>query len=163
MTIRFVKRAAAKIIGRGESAIRINTLALSDADKAMTTEDVRALVKKGDVYAVKEKHNISANSKILKEKRAQGRRRGQGRRKGTSNARRGKIWLKKVRSQRTFLKKLKYSGKLDVQQFKHFYMLIKGNSFADKASLTLHLKESGVKVTDEELKRMHEEIKAQYK
>jgi len=108
----------------------------------LTKDDVRKLIQNGSIYAVKAKHNLSLNSKILKKKREEGRRRGFGRRKGTRKARGGISWEKKVRSQRAVLKELKKMGKIDSSNFKKFYLLIKGNAFPDKASLLLHLKES---------------------
>ncbi len=163
MTIKFARRVASEILKRGESSIRMNPSGLEDAKKAMTREDVRTLVKNGGIYAIKAKHNQSANSKLLKIRRSKGRGRGQGRRKGTLKARRGELWIKKVRSQRLLLLRLKIMGKLDNAKYNKYYMLIKGNSFSDKASLVLHLREGGVKISDEELKNIKDFMKAQYK
>ncbi|MCL4375807.1 hypothetical protein M1394_03340 [Candidatus Marsarchaeota archaeon] len=87
MSIKFAKRAAGQILNRGESSIRINQNSLQDAAKAITKEDVRALISNGGIYAIPAKHNVSMNSKTLRKKRSEGRRRGKGRRRGTSNAR----------------------------------------------------------------------------
>ena len=163
MTIKFTKRVAAELLGRGEGTVRVAPEAMDKAAKAMTREDVRSLVKEGGVYALKEKQNSRENAARLKERRAKGRSRGQGRRKGSLKARGGKRWEKHVRSQRLFLRQLKITGKIDNKQFRRYYMLIKGNSFQDKASMLRHLEEGGVKVEAAEVKAINETIAKRYK
>lgn len=81
MSVKLTRRVASELLKRGESAVKIKPDALKDAEKAITREDVRNLIKSGNIYATKAKHNISAYSKVLREKRKKGRRRGMGRRK----------------------------------------------------------------------------------
>lgn len=163
MTIRFVRRVAAELKGRGEGAIRINSSALEDVKKAITRDDVRRLIENGSVYVIKEKRNISMNAKKLKIRRSKGRGRGPGKRKGTLKARGGYMWKKKARSQRMLLKRLKVAGKIDRQTFNKYYRLIKGNSFADKGSMLLHLREEGIQIEGQTLKEINDYIKNQYK
>ncbi len=163
MTIKFVKRVASEMLGRGVRAIRIKDSALEEAKRALTKDDVRKLIKEGSIYAEPEKHNLSLHGKLLKVKREKGRKRGYGKRRGTAKARAGRVWEKKVRSQRLLLRKLKEMKKLDNKTFNRFYALIKGNAFPDKRSLLLHLDEQGVKVSEDELKQINEYIKAQYR
>ncbi|MEM3781567.1 MAG: 50S ribosomal protein L19e [Candidatus Micrarchaeaceae archaeon] len=162
MTIKFAKRAAAEILGRGESAIRIKTSSLPDASKALTRDDVRNLIKQGSIYAVPKKHNKSMHGKLLKIKREKGRRRGPGRRSGTAKARTGMTWERKIRAQRKLLQQLRQINKIDSKTFRHFYLLAKGNSFPDKRSLLLHLSDEGIKVSDDELKQIEERIRKAY-
>ncbi len=162
MSMKFARRAAAEILNRGESSIRFNKNALEEIKKALTKDDIRRLIQNGSIFAVKPKHNLSLNSKLLKKKREEGRRRGFGRRKGTRKARGGITWEKKVRSQRALLKELKKMGKIDNASFKKFYMLIKGNAFPDKASLLLHLRDEGISISDEEKKKIDEALKMRY-
>lgn len=163
MTIEFAKRAASQLLNRGVNAIRVKPEALDDASKALTKDDIRALIKKGSIYALKAKHNLSLNSKMLKQARSEGRRRGVGRRRGTRKVRKGRVWEKKVRSQRRLLKELKNDGKIDTMTFTRFYRLIKGNAYASKGQLLLHMRESGLKLTDDELKKINERIASQFK
>jgi large subunit ribosomal protein L19e len=162
MTIKFTKRVAADILDRGVSAVRINSNSIGDAEKAMTREDVKRLIKNGGVFALKAKKNVSLNSKRLKERREKGRGRGPGKRKGTSRARQGDKWMKKVRSQRKLLKALRSEGVIDRATFKRFYVLIKGNSFADKKTILLHLNEQGVKISNEQLTSINNKIKQEW-
>ncbi|MDE1860908.1 MAG: 50S ribosomal protein L19e [Candidatus Micrarchaeota archaeon] len=163
MSIRFAKRAASQIMNRGLNSIRIKGEALADAEKALTKDDIRALVKKGSIYAIEAKHNLSINSKLLKKARAAGRKRGIGRRRGTEKARTGRKWEKKVRSQRRLLKELKLAKKIDTKTFNTFYRLIKGNAYATKAQMLLHLKEHGLSLQDSELKAINDKISSEYK
>ncbi len=162
MGVRFVKRVAGEMLGRGMNSIRIKPTAMENVKKAITREDVKKYIADGSVYAIKQKHNLSLNSKELKIKRSKGRRRGIGKRKGTRHARSGREWEKKVRAQRSLLKELKKEKNLDGKTFGRFYKLIKGNAFADKASLLLHLRENNIIVSDEELKRINERIRKRY-
>lgn len=163
MTLKFARRIAAQMMHRGESAIRFKQDAVADIDKAITREDIKRLIGNGSILALKEKHNISMNSKSMRKKRAEGRQRGIGRRKGSAHARGGITWEKKVRSQRLLLSELKKMKKLDSKQFMRFYLLVKGNSFANKASLVLHMKDQGISLGDEEMKKVEEKIRSYYK
>lgn len=163
MTVRFVKRVAGQLLNRGESKVRVNPVAIEDVKKAITRDDVRKLIKDGAIYAVKEKKNTSARSKVLKIKRQEGRRRGIGKRKGTPKARKGMTWEKKARAQRFVIKELKAMKKLDTKNFNELYGLIKGNSFPDKASLIRHIKDTGIEVNETELKAIQDKSKALYK
>ncbi len=162
MTVKFAKRAAGQILGRGISAIRIRPSSFTDVDKAITRDDIRRLIGSGDIYALPAKRNISARSKVLHQKRSEGRMRGPGNRRGTRKARQGRTWEKKVRSQRFFLKQLKAMKKIDTGKFNQLYGLVKGNVYADKQSLIIHLRDEGVELSEEELKQMKEQAKKQY-
>lgn len=159
----FVRRIASDILGRGQSAIRFNSNALDDINKAITRDDVRALIQSKSVFALAAKKNRSSNSKILKRKRDEGRRRGRGRRKGTMKARGMMTWEKKTRTQRMLIKELKKDHKLDTKEFSRYYGLVKGNIFPDKASLIRNLKSSGVDVSDAFMKGFNEKQKNRYK
>jgi large subunit ribosomal protein L19e len=154
MSVELTRRIAAKIMKRGESKIRISRAAVADAEKAITADDVRALIKGGKVYAVKMKHNISFRSTVVRKKKMQGRRRGRGSRKGTAGARLSVDYKKRVRGQRRILKRLKSTNKIDNQTYKRFYLLVKGGTFANKASLISHMKSTGIDISDDAAKEL---------
>lgn len=156
MSIKLTKRLASDILERGESSIRIRQGAFEDAKKAMTRDDVRKLISKGDVFALKERSEVHKKAKLPKRKR------GSGKRKGTRKARQGISWTKKVRSQRMLLSRLREMGKIDRRMFRRYYLLVKGNSFPDKRSLLLHLSDEGIAVSDEELKQINEYVRKLY-
>lgn len=162
MTVKFAKRVAAELSRRGENAIKVNGNSLDEVGKAMTREDVRALLKSGALYVVKARRNVSMNAKELRIRRGKGRGRGRGKRRGTYEARQGERWQKQIRSQRMFLSRLKMTGKIDRATFKRYYMLVKGNSFPDKSSLLLHLGEDGIRLSEAEMKGINEYIREKH-
>ncbi len=163
MGMDFARRAAASILGRGENAIRIKPEANVDAAKALTKEDIRKLIQSGSIYALKAKHNKREASKLLKKARSEGRSRGPGSRRGTRKRRIGRVWERKVRSQRRLLKELKEMDRIDKKTFTTFYRQIKGNQYATKANLLLQLREGGAKISDEDVQKINEKIRQEYK
>ncbi|MEM3227485.1 MAG: 50S ribosomal protein L19e [Candidatus Micrarchaeaceae archaeon] len=154
MSIKFVRRAASYIMNRGESAIRIKPSALADAKKALTKEDVRDMIKKGNIYAIKKKKNISIYGKLLQEKRSEGRSRGPGRKRGTFKARAGETYAKKVRGQRRILKALKHDNTIDNQTFRKLYSLVKGGTFSSKVTLLHHIRSIGITIDDAKFEKL---------
>jgi len=154
MSVKLTRRIAAELMERGETAVKIKPDSIPDAKKAITREDVRALIKNGSIYAVKSKHNISAYSKVLQEKRRKGRRRGRGRRKGTMKARGILEYKKKIRGQRRVLKALKDENVIDNIKFKRYYALVKGGNFVSKASLLNHIISDGISINEEKAKQL---------
>lgn len=157
MSVKFAKRIAAQVLGRGENALRLRPESIDDIKKAITRDDVRKLIKDGAIVALKPKSELHKPLKVEK------RRKGPGKRRGSANARRGRVWEKKVRSQRVLLKRLKLMGKVDREMFKRYYLLVKGNAFADKRSLLLHLSDDGIRVSDDELKQINEFARSAYR
>ena len=154
MSIKLTKRIAADMLERGLSSIKVKEKGLEDAKKAITREDVRKLIKEGNVYAVKEMPNTSMHSKVLKEKRSKGRRRGSGSKHGTRFARQSIEYKKKIRAQRRVLAALKSDKTINNELYKEFYRLVRGNIFASKATLLNHIKGKGVSISDERLEKL---------
>lgn len=158
MSVRLTKRVASSILNRGESAIKIREGSIDDAKKAITRDDVRNLIKSGAIYAVKKKREVYKRVKPVKKKR------GTGKRKGSNKARLGgSPWKKKARSQRMLLQRLRAMGKIDGAVFRKYYLHVKGNVFPDKRSLLLHLEDDGIKVSEEELKKINEYVRGTYR
>jgi large subunit ribosomal protein L19e len=154
MSIKLTKRLAAEMLDRGVSSIRVREKGLEDAQKAITREDVRKLIKDGNVYAQKEMPNTSTHSKILHEKRAKGRRRGTGSKHGSTRSRQSVEYKKKIRGQRRVLAALKSDNTINNELYKQFYRLVRGNIFPSKASLLSHIKGKGVAIDDERFEKL---------
>lgn len=153
---KLARRLASDIIQRGERSIRIKPSDVADVEKALTRDDVRALIKKGSIYALKVKRNASTYGRVLKKKRSEGRKRGRGKRKGTAKARGGVSYQKRIRAQRRVLKALKSDGTITNELFKKYYRLTKGGVFASKMTLISHIR-NDVQMSDQrvaELKAM---------
>lgn len=154
MSISLTKRIAARELGRGESKVRIKTDAVADAKRALTADDVRAMIGSGKIYAIKEKSNMSFRAKVVRAKKAMGRRRGPGSRRGTVKARQSVDYKKRVRGQRRVLSALKSDRSIDNPTFKRFYRLVKGGSFASKGSLISHIRSTGIEISEERAKQL---------
>ena len=154
MSVKLTRRIASRLMGRGESKIRIKKDAVGDAEKAITAEDVRDMIKNGRIYAVKEKHNLSLRSKAVRLKKMKGRRRGPGSRRGTFKTRTRIEHKQRIRGQRRVLKRLKSEKAIDNETFKRFYALVKGGTFANKASLISHIRGTGVSMSEEKAKEL---------
>lgn len=154
MTIKLTKRIASLLLNRGVTSIRIKESAIAEAEKAITREDVRRLISSKSVYALDAKENLSLYSKLLQKKKAQGRKRGPGRKKGTTKARTTIEYKQRIRAQRRVIEKLKNEGAFDNEMFKTLYRLVKGGTFASKASLLGNIKSKGINISDEKMKEL---------
>ena len=130
------KQIASEILNSGVSRIKILPNAIEDVKKALTRNDIRKLVEDKKIIATPKKQ------KMKKEKKKKGVK------KGTFKARKKVRWEDKVRAQRRLLKKLKAEKKINNQNFKRVYKLIKSGNFASKSSLLTFLKDQ--KLIEEE-------------
>jgi large subunit ribosomal protein L19e len=154
MSVKLTRRIAARIMKRGETKVLIKKDAVADAQKAITADDVRDMIKSGKIYVRKEKRNASLRSSIVSMKKAQGRRRGPGRRKGSAKSRSSVDYKKSVRGQRRVLKKLKADNTIDNQMYKKFYRLVKGGTFKSKGSLISQMQNNGISINEETAKQL---------
>jgi large subunit ribosomal protein L19e len=132
MSVETVRRVAARIWGIGSSRVRI--IDEKKAREALTSEDVKNLMRQGLVIKKAKKGVSRGRARIKIFRKKMGRGRGEGSRKGTKNAVKSlkQRWVEKVRSQRDFIKKNKQ--KLGVN-YRKAYKLVKGNFFRDKKHL----------------------------
>lgn len=134
------RKLAAKILKVGINRIYISPEKKEDVSKAITRDDIRALIKDGSISVRKEKGASRARARKIREQKRKGRRKGHGSRKGKKGARtpRKEIWISKVRALRDELRKLKKEGKIDKKEYRKLYRQIKGNLFKSRR----HLRES---------------------
>ncbi len=154
-SIRLTRRLAARILRRGENGIRIKPAGVADAKKALTRDDVRALISQGTIYAVAPRPNASMRGAQVRAKRRKGLRRGPGRRRGTAKARarlRGRHAVL-ARAQRRVLKALKSDGTISGDVFKRYYRLSKGGTFNSKMAMVTRLRNE-VQISDERVKEL---------
>ncbi len=144
MSIASVKRMASDILKAGVSRIKYDPTKLADIEKAVTKDDVRALIKQKAVK-VKQKKGVSrALGRAHDEERRKGRAHKFSRRKGTHSARAGgkKVWLNRIRAQRRLIKNLKMKGMfISNAAYRETYLKIKGGAFPDKARVLMFLNE----------------------
>jgi len=134
MAISTVRRLAADILGCGERKIRVSSDGLKEAEGAMTRSDVRSLIEKGFIIRLPNKGRASTKRTV---------RRGPGHRRGPLFDVKD-LWMRKVRSQRAFLKMLVGSEVLKKDSKRSIYGKIKSGIFKNKRALLLYLKENSL-------------------
>ena len=137
MRIQSVRRIAAKLLNCGQSKIWIDATQGAKVKEAITTEDVKALIKSATIKKKRENFHSRGAARILQAQKRKGRKKGKGKRKGTQKVRMKtrESWIKRVRSLRKKLTELKAKGEIPEGQYKKFYKLIKGNYFKGRKQL----------------------------
>lgn len=145
MNLRSQRNIAAKILKVGTTKVFMNPEREEDVSKAITRDDIRALIDEG-VISVKKYNGRSASRvrKALAQKK-KGRRKGRGSKKGKSGARTPKkeVWISKVRALRDELRKQKEEGKVDEKEYRKLYRQIKGNLFQSRRHLREQIDKKG--------------------
>ena len=143
MDLTLQKRLAAKILGVGVSRIWIDPEQYERVADAITTEDVKRLIKDGVIREKPESTPSRGRWRIKHEKRKRGRRRGHGKRKGKKTARTPKkeVWMNKVRAMRRFLRYLRDKEIIERREYRRLYRLVKGGYFKSLAQLRSHVEE----------------------
>ncbi|MEM2130977.1 MAG: 50S ribosomal protein L19e [Candidatus Woesearchaeota archaeon] len=137
------KRLAADIGKRSSKKVKFNPLKLNKIKEAITRVDIKSLIKDNAIILEKKKGISKARIRKAKQQRQKGRRIGQGSRKGKATARSNpkRVWINKIRLQRSFLKDLKSKGKITQQVYKDLYLKSKGGFFRSLRHIKLYLTE----------------------
>jgi len=145
---RLQRRLAAEVLGVGEKRIWINPdpQYREEIESAVTRRDVMALVKRGIIRVLPARGIHGHASKVRHEQRKKGRRRGYGKRKGHATARRDpkEDWMHRIRKMRRYLRYLRDKGVIDRRTYRRLYMLAKGGTFRDLASLRRYMIDRGI-------------------
>jgi len=135
------KRIAAQVLKCGTSRVKLKES--QEVEEALTRQDIRDLVQKGDVYKKQKKGTSKFASRKRLSQKKKGRMRGMGKRKGTLGARKNDKtkWIETVRAQRSLLRELRDNGKIDVSLYRKLYMRVKGGFFRNRSHIMMYLKE----------------------
>lgn len=144
MAISTVRRIAAKLLKVGENRIKIMPGETKRAEEALTTDDIRQLIRDGVVVAVRVKGVPRIRAKLKHAKQKKGRRSGSGSRKGAKYAgvTAKDIWKNKTRLQRRTLRRLRDSKRLAEGVYRRAYLMIKGNAWRSNAAMLAHFKDA---------------------
>jgi large subunit ribosomal protein L19e len=144
MSVKTVRRLAAKILKVGESRVKISPDAIGKAEEALTTDDVRALVSEGAITAGRVKGVPRTRARITHEKKKKGRKSGSGSRRGAKYAKvpRKELWKNKTRLQRRTLKAFSDQGRLEEGVYRKAYRMIKGNAWRSRAAMVAHFEDA---------------------
>ncbi|MFH0954938.1 MAG: 50S ribosomal protein L19e [Candidatus Micrarchaeota archaeon] len=132
-----IRRLASTVLKTGETGIWFDETQMDKVTECMTKEDVRQLINQGIIKKRLAIGQSKGRSRKLALKKKKGRRRGFGKRGGTQKTRseKKKNWMKRVRSQRTFLRELKKKKKMDSKTYQAAYKRISGGFFKGKKNI----------------------------
>ncbi len=144
MAISTVRRIAARLLKVGENRIRIMPGETKRAEEALTTDDIRQLIRDGVVVALRVKGVPRIRAKLKHAKQKKGRRGGSGSRKGTKYSRipAKDMWKNKTRAQRRLLRELRDGKKLNEGVYRKAYLMVKGNAWRSSAAMLAHFRDS---------------------
>ena len=140
------KMIASKVLKCGVSRVWIDPSRINDVEDAITTGDVRRLIKDGVILALpKQGTSSSRKAKMMKQKK-KGRRKGHGSRKGKSGARTPPKaqWMKRIRVIRALLKQLHRQGAIETRTYRIMYTTSKSGFFRNKSHLMTHLERNNL-------------------
>ncbi|MEM0475285.1 MAG: 50S ribosomal protein L19e [Candidatus Norongarragalinales archaeon] len=137
MSLKTVRRLAGRILGAGESRVRI--LDAKRASEALTRDDVRALIREGAIVAKQRKGVGRAKARFKHFRVHSGRRRGRGSKKGGVRSCEKRKWISLVRALRRALAFQR--GKISSRDYRRVYGMIKGGFFRNKKQLAEFLRE----------------------
>ncbi len=138
------KKLSAKVLKCGVHQVRFNPSEQEEIKKAITTFDIRRLVKKKIIIKLQDKGVSRVRAKKRSAQKRKGRQAGQGSRKGTPNARASSKtkWVNSVRAQRAFLRRLWDKELISLDTFKLLYRRIKGGYFRSVNHMKIYLKDN---------------------
>ena len=144
MDLKSQKKMSSRILKVGKSKVWINPESAEDVAKAITGDDIRELIKKKIIKARPNVGNSRGRTRKVKAQKAKGRRKGPGSKKGKQGTRtpEKKSWMKKIRSQRTYLKSIK--GTLENGAYRELYRKSSGGYFRSVAHMKLYIEKNGL-------------------
>jgi large subunit ribosomal protein L19e len=153
-------RLAADILKCGKRKIWVDPERTKIVDEAATREQVRELIKDQTLVKKLDKYNSRGRARKYSAAMAKGRHTGPGKRRGTANARTNqrRLRMKKVRKMRTILKTMRSKGEITKEDFRRFYLQIKGNLFRDSVKMVDHI--SKKKLEEKRSRELEEQAQA---
>jgi large subunit ribosomal protein L19e len=148
MKLTLQKRLAASILKTSQKNVVFDPERLDEVKEAITKTDIRGLI--GDSAIWKKKTPGVSRTRIKKRKaqKRKGLRKGPGKKKGKQFAKtpQKRLWINKIRLQRSFLKELKQKNIITNQSYKELKLKAKGGFFRSKRHIKLYIEEQGMTV-----------------
>ena len=140
------KNMAAKIMKCGRSRVWMDPSRIADIEEAITSEDVRRLVRDGVITARPKQGISNFRKKKLAAQKKKGRRRNRGSVKGHKGTRlqKKRTWIKAIRSIRILLRELKDQKKIDNKTYRDLYTKSKSGYFRNKGHVMIYLERNNL-------------------
>lgn len=147
MSLKSQRRLAAAILGIGVNRVWIDPEKLEDVEVAITRDEIKKLIHEGVIKGSPEKSQSRYRAKLIRSKKASGRRRGSGTKKGSAYATisRKRVWMVRIRSLRNRLRLLKNRRIITVTSYRTLYRKAKGGEFKSVSELERYLVEQGLR------------------
>jgi large subunit ribosomal protein L19e len=131
------KKLAARILKVGETKVWLDPTKTKDIEAAITKIDIRKMVQKGYIKALRGK---------IERTKPKSRRKGAGRRKGSKFAKVSskRRWITTIRPLRAMLRDLRSSKQIDNLTYRRLYLLVKGGMFRSRTHLRIYLEQHGI-------------------
>jgi len=144
MNVRSQKQLASKIMKAGSSRVKVSQE--KELEEAITRNDIKRLIVKGVIKKAEKKGQRKKESKFRRAQKKKGRRSRTGSRKGAAYSKKSSktMWMEKVRPLRKMLRDLRDSGKIERNDYRKLYLMVKGGAFRSKTHLLYHLKEKEI-------------------
>ncbi len=143
--LKLQKKLAAEVAGVGKNRVRFDSESLSDIKEAITKADIRGLIRDRAINILPKIGTARHRARKRHIQRKKGRQRGVGKRKGKAGARTPKkrMWINKIRLQRSILKRLRDKKEIEPRVYRELYLKAKGGFFRSRKHLLLYLKQQG--------------------
>ncbi len=140
------REIASRVLKCGKSRVWLDPSRIEDISEAITSEDVRRLVKDGVIRAMPKKGNSGFRINFVRMQKSKGRRKGKGSRKGKLGTRMGRkrTWIKRIRTIRKLLKELRDGERIDNRTYRSVYMVSKSGYLRSRAHLMTYLERNNL-------------------
>jgi len=140
------KNIAAKILKCGNSRVWIDPMKINDIEDAITTADIKNLIKDEAIKAKPKQGNSSLRIKKIKEQKKKGRRKGKGSKKGHVKGEQKRKWMKTIRTIRKTLTEMKEKEEITPNIYRNLYKKAKSGMFRSKRHLNTYIEKENLKV-----------------
>ncbi|MGA2683149.1 MAG: 50S ribosomal protein L19e [Candidatus Bathyarchaeia archaeon] len=136
------RRLAAQILKIGQNRVWINPEFMDDVESAITREEVRKLIHERVIVSMPENGVSRSRAKVIRSKKAKGRRSGPGSITGAGYAKvtKKEAWMIRIRSLRRKLRELKASRTITEDTYSQYYRMAGSGRFQSIAELERNLK-----------------------
>ncbi len=143
MNLKAQRRIAAQILKVGKNRIQIDPDREEDVSMAITRNDIRTLIHEKGISARYDKGVSRARARIIHLKKKKGKRQGPGSRKGKKTTYNPKkdAWIKRIRPQRRFLRRLRARRIITVENYRKLYRWASSGMFRNVAHLDFFIKD----------------------
>ncbi len=143
MNLRAQRRIAAEILKVGKNRVRIDPDRDDDVSMAITRDDIKTLIHEKGITARYDQGVSRSRAKILHEKKKRGKRRGPGSRKGkkTTYNPKKKAWIRRIRPQRAYLRRLRSRRIITTSNYRKLYRWASSGMFRNVAHLEFFIKD----------------------